>query len=194
MGCQTKIAESIIDKGANYILAVKGNQGTLEEEIIDITRFNKATDKAEHLDCGHGRIETRNCYVFNNINELSNNADWKNLKSIIKIEATRTIKSTNTTTNETRYYISSINSSAVDFNSWIRQHWAIENNLHWNLDVTFKEDYSRKRQKNAAQNFNVVLKIALTMLTKDKTTNMSLKRKRTKAAIDEKFREKLTNF
>jgi predicted transposase YbfD/YdcC len=194
MGCQVKIAEAIIKKDANYILAVKGNQGILKEEIIDITRFNKAISEAEDLDCGHGRIETRKCFVYNNINELSNKADWKDLKSIIKIETIRTIKNTNTTTKETRHYISSINSSAENFNLWIRQHWAIENNLHWNLDVTFKEDHSRKRQKNAAKNFNVILKMALTMLTQDKTTNLSLKRKRTKAANDILFRERLTNF
>lgn len=194
MGCQTKIAEAIIDKGANYILAVKGNQSVLEDEIIDITRFNKPLSESEHLDCGHGRIETRKCFVYNNINELSNLKNWPNLKSIVKIESTRTIKSTNVTTNETRYYISSNESNAANFNSWIRQHWAIENNLHWNLDVTFKEDYSRKRKENAAKNYNIILKMALTMLTQDETTNVSLKRKRFKAATNVEFRERLMKF
>lgn len=194
MGCQTKIAEAIIKNGANYILAVKGNQPLLEEEIIDIARFNKSCDESEHLDCGHGRIETRKCFVYNSINELTNLKDWKNLKSIIKIESTRTIKSTNAVASETRYYISSIESSAVDFNTWIREHWAIENNLHWNLDVVFKEDYSRKRQENAAKNYNIILKMALTMLTQDKTTNVSLKRKRLRSAGDVEFREKVMNF
>ncbi len=194
IGCQIDIAESIINKKANYILAVKGNQGLLEEEIIDIVRFNQAVSSAEQLDFGHGRIEIRKCFVYNNVNQLSKQTDWKGIKSIIKIETTRTIKSTNTTSNETRLYISSIESSADNFNKWIRQHWGIENNLHWNLDVTFKEDYSRKRRANAAKNFNVILKVALTMLTQEKKTNISLKRKRTKAAHDIAFRESVLNF
>lgn len=194
MGCQTKIASKILNSGADYILAVKGNQPALEEGILDTLRFEKAIDVNEHLDFGHGRIETRKCSVYDNLKHIEHCGHWEQLKTIIKIDATRTIKATGKTTNETRYYISNIEAKAEMFNYWIRNHWRIENNLHWNLDVIFGEDYSRKRQGNAAQNFNTVLKIALSMLTKDLSWNASNKRKRNKAALNIKYREKLMNI
>ena len=194
MGCQTKIASEILKSGADYILAVKGNQSLLEEGILDTFRFEDAIDVNEHLDFGHGRIETRKCSVYNNLEYIERRNDWEQLKTIIKIDSTRTQKTTGVTTIETRYYISNIEAKADKFNEWIRRHWAIENNLHWNLDVIFGEDYSRKRQGNAAQNFNTVLKIALTMLTKDKSWKVSNKRKRNRAALNIRYREKLMNF
>jgi len=194
MGCQRDIAKKIKDNGAEYILAVKGNQQTLEEGIQDTARFCKPTSCHESTDYGHGRIETRRCSVFNNLGMIEGIEKWEGIRTVIKIEAERTIKSTGETTSQTRYYISSLQSTAEMFNQWVRWHWAIENNLHWCLDVAFGEDLSRKRKANAAQNFNVVRKTAMAMLARDTSWIASIKRKRSKALQNQLYRQMLLNF
>ena len=194
MGCQTAIAEKIIEKKADYILAVKGNQGSLEQGIKDIVRFEKPVDSHIETDIGHGRIENRTCRVFKVTDHIENKDKWVKLNHIIEIQAERIIKASGEKSTETRYYITSKKATAQVFNSNIRSHWAIENKLHWALDVTFGEDASRKRQKYAAENFNTVAKIALTLLANEKTVKASKKSKRLGAAIDTKFREKILNL
>lgn len=191
MGCQKNIASKIVKQGADYILAVKSNQPLLEEGIRDTIRFNKPISSDVDIDCGHGRIETRECFVYNNL-ELVEGADqWEGLKTIFRIDSQRTIKSTGETSLQTRYYISSLESSAKQFNSSVRSHWGIENNLHWTLDVVFGEDQSRKRKGYAAQNFNTVRKTVMVLLANEQQWNASKKRKRLKALQNEKYRENL---
>lgn len=195
MGTQTAIAEKIIDKGAHYILAVKENQKSLSEEIIDEFRFGKEMEVFEHLDIGHGRIETRKCSVISDFQFVNNeNNKWKNLKSIIKLESIREFKNSSKPPEKaTRYYITSLHESPEIINSNIRAHWGIENKLHWVLDVQFKEDQSRKRNENAAQNYSTVLKIAINLLKNDKTVKQGIQGKRLKAGWDDNYLMKILN-
>lgn len=194
MGCQKAIASKIIAQGAGYILAVKGNQLSLEEGIGDTLRFEKPCDTHSDVDCGHGRIETRQCSVFQNIQHIEKAVEWDELKTIIRIDSKRVIKSTGELSSQARYYISSMTGTAKQFNQWVRSHWAIENNLHWMLDVAFREDYSRKRQGHAAQNFNTITKLVLSILVRDKSFKASCKRKRLRAALNTEYRERLLGF
>ena len=183
MGCQNDIAKAIIKKEADYILAVKENQKQLYENIVDEFRFSKAIDISTTQDIDHGRIETRTCSVITKFTHLENPDKWKNLNCIIKIESTREFKNSNKTKETaTRYYISSLEAGAELFQKAIRSHWAIENKLHWILDVAFSEDASRKRTGFGTQNFAILNKIALNLLKNDTSTKMGVKSRRLKAA------------
>jgi predicted transposase YbfD/YdcC len=183
MGTQREIANKIIENGADYILAVKGNQKGLLEDVIDTCTFNKPVADNATLEKGHGRIETRRCLVFENeiISDDKNN--WRAIKSIIKIISTREIKGKIET--QERFYISSL-SPENDFNKHIRSHWAVENNLHWTLDMVFREDQQRKRAGHAAKNFAIARKFALNFLKKD-TSKGSLVTKRLRAAWSKNY-------
>ena len=195
MGCQEKIATAIVDKQADYILALKENQKELYQNIIDEFRFAKELQSNIDEDLGHGRIETRKCAVITHFNHIEKPNRWKNLKAIIKIESTREFKNSDKPTETaTRYYISSLDGKPEEFQKAIRSHWGIENKLHWVLDVAFSEDQSRKRQGNAAQNFSVLLKIALNVLKNEKTTKIGIKGKRLKAAWSSSYLLKLLNL
>jgi len=192
MGCQTAIADKIIEKKAHYVLAVKGNQPKLLEEIEDEFRFTNDILFSETLDLDHGRIETRKCSVINKFQHLESQDKWKDLKSIIRLESIREFKnSTKETEHFTRYYISSSNGNAEYFQQVIRSHWSIENKLHWTLDVAFGEDMSRKRKENAPQNFSLITKIALNILKNEKTSKLGIKGKRLKAGWSISYLEKL---
>ena len=181
MGCQTEIAKKAIEQKADYILAVKGNQKTLEENIKSSFNLIKPEDISESHEEGHGRIETRKCMIIRNLEHIENATKWTNLNTIIKVESERHIKSTGVIEKSTRFYISSLNTTAENFQKYIRSHWSIENKLHWSLDVTFREDDSRKRAGNSAQNFSIVNKIALNKLKNDKTLKASIMTKRLNA-------------
>ena len=187
MGCQTAIAEKIIEKGASYILAVKGNQGSLEEGVNDTVKLEKPVDTWEDIDFGHGRIETRKCSVYTDLSHIENHKRWKDLKCIVKVDATRHIKSTGHEQSETRLYISNLPPCAEAIGRGIREHWGIENSLHWVLDVAFGEDKSRKRIGYAAQNFTCINRIALNLLKMDKTKKRSIKGKRLNAGWDNEY-------
>jgi predicted transposase YbfD/YdcC len=178
MGTQKEIAEKIIKNGGNYILAVKANQAQLLEHIEDEFKFAKQLKISVNEDLGHGRIETRTCSVITDFKFIDNKNDWKNLTSIIRIESIREFKNSDKTTEKaTRYYISNLENNANVLQDSIRSHWAIENKLHWTLDVSFGEDASRKRKGNAAQNYSVLLKIALNLLKNEKLKSKELKGK-----------------
>jgi predicted transposase YbfD/YdcC len=194
MGCQRDIAKTIIGKGADYLLAVKGNQATLEQAIEDTVRFIRPSDQHQETDIGHGRGEIRKCSVYTDLQMIEKPSAWPGIHCIVKIDSQRFMKSTGCTESQTRYYISSANATAAQFNQWVRSHWAIENKLHWKLDMVFREDFSRKRTGNAARNFNAVTKIALSLLTLNKTYNGSLSNKRFKALMEIPYREKIFNF
>lgn len=185
MGCQREIVEHIIERKADYLLAVKNNQQELYQGIEDSFRLQKQTDQiyTSELDFGHGRIENRTCYISSNL-EFINTSKWKNIKTVIKVVSERYNKTIQKQEEVAiRYYISSRETTPDKFNALIRGHWAIENNLHWMLDVTMGEDSSRKRVKNSPQNFSVVFKTALAMLKKynprqDRKKGPSIKTKR----------------
>jgi len=195
MGCQTDIASKIIDKQADYILAVKQNQKQLYEDIQDAFRFSKAVQTATSVDLDHGRIETRECHIINRFEHLQDMKKWRGLKTIIKIESTREFKNSKKPTEKaTRFYISSLQAEAEDFMKAIRSHWSIENKLHWMLDVAFGEDASRKRKGNAAQNFSTLNKIALNLLKNEKTLKIGVKGRRLKAGWDDNYLLKVLNL
>ena len=193
MGCQTKIVEQIIESQANYIIAVKGNQPTLEKNIQDTINLTHPISIDVQEGFGHGRIEKRTCSVYKNLTHIEAKDKWSNLSSVIKITTEVIQKSSDIKTIEERFYISDIDVAAT-INKGIRSHWSVENNLHWSLDVTFQEDASKKRIGNQVENFNMITKIVLSILTKENTTKISLKNKRMKAAFDVSYRNKLMNL
>lgn len=186
MGCQTKIAEKIIKKGANYILAVKGNQGSLEGQVRDTVKLEGPDSEWESSDFGHGRIETRKCSVYTDLSHIESPEKWESLKCIVKVEATRYHKSSGKEESETRLYISSCPPDPEKIGKSIREHWGIENSLHWVLDVAFGEDKSRKRSGHAAQNFSIINRIALNLL-KNEPKKRSVKGKRLDAGWDNNY-------
>lgn len=184
IGTQTGIAEKIIEKQADYILSLKGNQEELLAQVKSCFKRQRAESVDRVEEKGHGRIETRTCEIITDLGFIDNREMWKGLKAIIRITAQRDTGKKQET--ETRFYISSVLDNAAGFNGFIRDHWGIENRLHWTLDMVFDEDRQRKRTKNSAENFSFIRKIALNLLKKD-TSKGSLVSKRLKAGWDDNF-------
>jgi predicted transposase YbfD/YdcC len=191
MGCQKEIAEKIQDKKADYVLALKGNQGTLHEDVKQYWEDPKLPkdeyDEYETAEKGHGRLEIRRCRVSDKIKWLEPRKDWKGLQSIVELESQRQIGEQNTV--ERRYYLTSLKADAKEVARAIRAHWEIENKVHWCLDVTFREDQSTVRVKQAAQNFALLRRLAMNMLRKDTSTKKSLNMKRHRAALKTEYLE-----
>ena len=191
MGCQRKIAEKIIDKGADYVFGLKGNQGSLREdvELLFTEQWacgfkDIAVTKASSLDADHGRIERREVVATEDIAWLKERHDWKGLRSIVMILSGReTAKGQET---EMRFHISSLPADAEKLGAAIRAHWGVENALHWVLDVTFRDDDCRIRKKNAPANFTAVKRATINALRKAPGKD-SLKSKRLIAAWDEEY-------
>lgn len=190
MGCQKDIAQKIIEKEADYILAVKNNQSELKEQIEKVFSIQSVEKHDVMTDLDHGRIEKRTCEVIENLAFLDEKEDWASLKSVIRITSERMIKKTSKTSIETRYYISSLSGqTARKLNESIRSHWSIENELHWTLDVVMNEDGQKNYTGNSAENMNTVKKIALGMLAQETTQKMSKKLKMKKALLEPAYRE-----
>ncbi len=192
MGCQKDIAKKIIDNGADYILGLKGNQGILRDEAENAFKKCPASSTGKKTDKDHGRIEIRECSVICDMDWISEREKWKGLQTIIKIDSTRIIN--DKIENESRYYISSLNKGAEEMNELVRKHWGIENSLHWVLDVLFNEDNCRKRTGNSAENFSIVRKFSLNLVRKDKSSKLSINKKRLKASLDDNYLVKLITF
>jgi len=193
MGCQKEIASEIIDAGADYLLAAKDNQPKLHQALADV--FDRARtdphalasmDFHETHEKGHGRLEVRRCWTTTDVGELPQRAQWRNLAAIALVEAERTVNGKTST--EQRYYISSCPilpaAKALDAS---RQHWAIENSLHWVLDVAFREDDCRVRVGNAAENFAVMRHLALNLLKSVKGCKVGVRTRRMIAGWDDDF-------
>ena len=188
MGTQKALAKKIHEKEADYVLALKGNQGTLNEDVrlfleteIEKVSSSAIEDRYEEVDKGHGRIETRKCIVSSRLDWLVQKPEWAGLKSIAMIEETREIG--NTSSVERRFFISSLPADAKRISSAVRAHWLVENALHWTLDVVFNEDNSRVRKDNAGENMAVIRHITLNMLSNAKKSfkNVGIKALRKKA-------------
>lgn len=197
MGCQTAIAEKIIKQKADYILALKGNQSALHSEVKDFFEGANAEtfahiqhDYYEEHDKGHGRIESRQCFSIPIDSKLfPSSKKWKNLKSITMVKSRRELA--DKITEEIRFYISSVMPNAKKILSAVRQHWGVENGLHWTLDVTFREDESRIRTEASPENFAIIRHIALNIIKRNTSIDASVKRKRYMAALDDNVRETL---
>jgi predicted transposase YbfD/YdcC len=194
MGTQKKIAKSIIDKYADYILALKGNHKVMYDSVVlffeqmeSMESEGFTFDQYETVDGDHGRIETRKYSITSDIDWLDDKEKWAGLKSIGMVESTREIKGE--CSNEKRYYISSLECSAKKFGDSIRSHWGIENSVHWVLDIAFREDESRIRKGFAPENFAAIRHIALNLLRDNKTFKGSVKTKRLNAAMDTEYLE-----
>jgi predicted transposase YbfD/YdcC len=187
MGCQRSIAEEIVRQQADYILAVKDNQGDLLEGVQDAFRFLPCRSVSQQVDVGHGRVETRTCSVIDDLSMIEKAHQWASLHSLVRLEAERHFKTSGQTESETRYYISSLTADAERINRAVRQHWGIENSLHWVLDVAFSEDHSRKRAGHAAQNFSLITRIALNLLKHDTSVKLGIRGKRLRAGWDNAY-------
>jgi len=191
IGTQTRIARTIIDQEGDYILAVKENQGKLYEDIQDLFADEQnyhfegtPHSYAKTVNKDHGRIEIRQCWAISDPEYLvgiRNWKRWKGLKTIIMIISERQIGAE--TEIKTRFYISSLDSDAGRLLEAKRSYWGIENQLHWVLDVAFREDDSRVRKGNAPQNFSVIRHMALNMLKQEKSAKGGVKAKRLQAAL-----------
>jgi predicted transposase YbfD/YdcC len=193
IGCQQTIAQTIIDKKADYILSLKGNQGNLHkavkqwfEQVVKQGFEGIEYSYHETIEANHDRIEIRKCWTVP-VSELAGNYTqaWAGLRSIGMIVSERRLW--NKTTYEVRYYISSLTSDAKVFAIAVRSHWGIENSLHWVLDVTFAEDNSRIRKDHAPQNLALLRHLAINLLRQEKTVNSSLAQKRYRAALDNNY-------
>lgn len=192
MGAQKEIAKQIIDQGADYVLSLKGNQGTLHEDVkqlfdwADKTEFKDIEHEAHQtIDKGHGRLEIRRYWLLDNVEHLENAQHWRGLQRVGMIESERRIEG-KPTTRERRYYLTSLDGGIERFAGASRGHWGIKNKLHWSLDVVFHEDDSRIRKGHAPENMTVMRKIALNLLAKESSKG-SKKAKRLKAGWDNDF-------
>lgn len=190
IGCQTEIAEKIIAAQANYLLAVKQNQGSLYEQVSDDFNWKSSKEFSESWEYDHGRYEERKCQIVSAKEVLTPDllSKWKSVTTLIKIDSLRIIN--DVTSSQTRYYISSEEKSSVFYNAAIRGHWGIENHLHWHLDITFNEDANRSRTGNAPQNLNIFRKMALQRIARMKD-KLSLKKRRFRASMNVQYLQKV---
>ena len=191
MGCQRAIAQKIKDKKADYIIALKGNQGTLHQDVKLLAAEQKAKDftdatvtRHETLDGEHGRIETRKYTVIHDVAWLKERHDWPGLASVVMVESTRELA--DKTEREARFYITSLSLPAERVGPMIRDHWAVENSLHWVMDMVFRDDECRVRTDNAPANF-ITLKHMANNLIRRAPGKDSQRLKRMTAAWDDDF-------
>ena len=196
MGCQAAIAARIVEQKGDYALAVKGNQGELYTDIQEFFATARAAsfrgvkhDFHETVEKGHGRIEVRRYWVTPDLSGIGRPERWRGLKASGLAEAERRIDAQVSV--EQRAFICSFDRGAEVFGRAVRDDWGIENSLHWVLDMTFREDESRIRRREAPQNFAVLRRMALNLLKRETTIKKGVKQKRLKAGWDEDYLAKV---
>jgi predicted transposase YbfD/YdcC len=195
IGCQPKIAAKIVKKEADYVLAVKQNQGQLFEDVKDLfagcqeEKFvHVPHDYTKTVEKGHGRIEIRECWTLAEpefLAYLRHRDAWPKLRAVAMVRAERRIGMKRS--RETRYYITSVENNAKLVLESVRAHWGIENGLHWVLDIGFREDESRVRKDHAPENMAILRHMALNLLKQEQTVKIGIKGKRLKAAWDQDY-------
>lgn len=201
MGTQKEVVSTILEQKGDYILAVKQNQGHLHDQIETVYKYDRENDfkdapydYVKTVNKGHGRIETRQCWVISDpeyIRYVDLESSWKGLKSIAIVEATR--RKGEATSSQIRYFISSLEIDAGKMLDHIRKHWEVENKLHWSLDISFREDDSRVRKGHAPENLAIIRKMALNLLRQNQTRNGGAKTKRLICAADTDFLLEILN-
>jgi predicted transposase YbfD/YdcC len=191
MGCQREIAKTIIDKKADYVLALKGNQGSLREDVEVFAAEQKARNFADTrisqdttIDGDHGRIETRTTTVMHDIEWLQARHGWAGLNAVIMVESSREVAGK--TEQETRFYITSLVMLAHRLGPVVRSHWSVENSLHWVMDMLFRDDECRVRTEHAPANFAAIKHMAQNLLRHAPGKN-SLRSRRKAAGWDDDF-------
>jgi predicted transposase YbfD/YdcC len=191
MGCQREIAQQILHQKADYVLALKGNQGTLREDVELFAAEQKANgfkdtkiSRHETVDGDHGRIETRTYTAIHDVAWLQERHDWPGLRGVVMVESTREVA--DKIERETRFYITSLAWLAIQLGPVVRSHWAVENSLHWVMDMIFRDDECRIRTEHAPANFTTLRHIALNLIRKAPGKE-SLRLKRKVAAWDDDF-------
>lgn len=195
MGTQKKIATDIIDNKADYILGLKGNQGNLHDDVktyindqLDVKITDDSHQTKKTVDGDHGRIEERKFHLFTNLNWLEQKDDWAGLSGIGVVESS--VEKKGKSSFERRFYITT--HTCIDkFSKGVREHWGVENSLHWTLDVAFNEDRSTRRKGNSPANSTVLRHITLNLLKKEKTLKRSINTKRSHACINLDYLEKV---
>jgi len=190
--CQKSISKQVVAQGGDYVMMLKGNQPSLQADVqwaLDDAAqrgWPDEHDEHESSEKGHGRIEVRRCWTLGDVNWLRERHDWPGLRSIAKVERARTVDGE--TSRETAYVISSLpGRCAQRIGQVVRNHWRVENELHWTLDVAFNEDGCRVRVANAAENLARVRRIALMLLKQEKTAKIGVKGKRAKCAYQRDY-------
>lgn len=194
MGCQKEIVKQIVEKKADYVIALKENQGNLYQESKDYLDWAERKgfkeikfdyDKSE-WEKNHGRIEQRRCWVTSEIEWIEGREDWQNLQTIVMVESEREVIGGKTSIKR-RYFISSLEAKAEPILKAVRGHWAIENEFHWCLDIGFREDECRVREKKSAENLATLRHIGLNLLKQETSCKLGIKTKRKKAGWDNNY-------
>ena len=198
MGCQTDIAQKILDGGGDYVLALKGNQGNSHEAVEQLFKWEKKNNfsgvthsEFSTVEKDHGRIETRNIFSIGNLEEIEGLGleKWAGLKSVTLVESKREINGKSAV--EYRYYLSSLTADAERIGKTVRGHWGIENSLHWVLDVVFNEDKARNRKDHSAANMTIIRHMSVNIVKNDKSSKASIRGRRLKAGWDDNYLLKL---
>lgn len=190
IGCQRSIVKQIITKNkAHYLISLKGNQPTLYEKMrlyaddcLAQSRPSDTLQTTTHTEKGHGRIESRTYYYFPDISWYESKKDWTGLQALVMVCSTRTVSGKPPAT-ECRFYITSLDSAHDAFNA-VRKHWQVENNLHWVLDVVFKEDDWKTRKDKAVANFAVLRRLTAALLKVENSVDLTIPNKRFQCALD----------
>lgn len=193
MGTQKEIAKQIVEGGGDYILSLKGNQGNLHQDVCQLFEWARKSDFKDMtyefhqtVEGGHGRVEIRRYWLLDSVEHLVDAHLWPNLTRVGLVEAERRLPG-QAPTLEQRYYLLSLEGGVERFAAAVRSHWGIENQLHWVLDVAFKEDACRVRKDYAPQNLALIRQVALNLLCQDSSAKGGIKAKRLKAGWDNAY-------
>jgi len=194
MGCQSAIAERILARGGDYLLALKGNHPLAHKAVVEhfdqhcFRRGAPGRADCDAFDDSHGRLVRRRVFASTGAAALEALSGWPGLRTVLAVESIRSLDSAPTKVeSEIRYFLSSCADAPAVLGQAIRSHWAVENNLHWTLDVTFREDDSRVRDRTAARNLALLRKIALNIVGRDKASKASVRARRKKAAWNDSY-------
>ena len=196
IGCQKHIVDQIIEQNSDFVIALKGNQGNLHDEVKTFFKMEEKNDfknvvvqQTTTSEKDHGRFEKREYIMYSNVDWLKQrNPCWDSIRSIGLVRAKRVTN--NATTEETRYYISSLENNIELFAKAVRMHWGVENSLHWRLDVVFREDDCRVRDRNAAENLGIMRRCAVSIFANE-PSKISQRGRRLKAGWDHHYLKKL---